>query len=338
MSESERRIGVAFVGAGVHLTRAHAKHLKLDPQVRLIGVFDPADASVQQLHAEVGADHELMRYSTYEALLADSMVEAVVIGSPDRFHLPQLVAAVDAGKHVFCEKPLCDSTGGLTTLTVVLQKAAAAGLVVTSCHPRRFDPPYVWVKESLPALVARLGPPVELKLDFQYHKPDQNRTGLHGGSLLQDHMNHEFDYLNFVFGPCACTAYKLFDAEDRYHVAGQREDGLVFSFSGTRRLDSPTYAETIDIRFARGVVHIDTYDAGKSYLQDHEQPYAPCEPLPVLKTDYDCRFAAINANWINAILGRGANYLTAEGLTANSLMSVGFAQQDSVSYRPQVVV
>ncbi len=330
-------VRVAFVGAGVHAVRAHAKHLKNISGAQIVGVFDPSDNSVKGLKEELGQDISPQRYENYEALLADPTVDAVIIGSPNRFHLPQLSAAVAAGKHVFCEKPMCSDVAEMEMLKNVLEEAKTAGLVVTSCHPRRFDPPYVWIKDHLSELTQKYGKPLELKLDFQYHKPDPTRSGLHGGSMLQDHMNHEFDYLNFLFGVEACTAHKLLDTEDRYHVAGTRDDGIVFSFGGTRRLDSPTYAETIEVRFEKATLHVDTYNSVNSYVHVHENPQNMLQPIGVGKTDYDLRFAGINNDWISAIRVGSPNYLTEAVMLANSHMSVEFANRQTVRYEPAPV-
>lgn len=327
-------IGVAFAGAGVHAVRAHAQHLKNMPGVTLAGVFDPNDASVRNLQAELGSAASLTRYACYEDLLSDPRVQGVVIGSPDRFHLPQLKAAVHAGKHVFCEKPMCNDAAELQDLESVLAYATEKGLTVTSCHPRRFDPPYIEVKNHVPEWIATHGSPLEIKLDFQYRKPALDRADLHGGSMLQDHMNHEFDYMNFLFGHAACTAHKLWDEADRYHVSGIREDGISFSFGGTRRLESHTYAETIEIRFERATVHVDTYDASRSYIHDHENPHAPMAPLKISTTDYEARFFAVNRDWVNAIRTGKAPYLNPEDLQGNSIMSVTFAQNPTVTYAP----
>ena len=320
-------VRVAFIGAGDHMLRSHAQHLALHPDVEIAGCFDPSDASFKAFKAGLGMNG-LARYLKLEDLLGDASIPAVMIGSPDKYHLPQLLQAVRAGKHVFCEKPMCSSEGEIADLKNILSEAKAAGLVVTSCHPRRFDPPYVWLRRNMGDLTSRYGKPVELRLDFTYHKP--TKTGLHGGSMLQDHMNHEFDYLNFLFGPCSATAHKLLDVEDRYHAAGARDDGIVFSFGGTRRLESLSYSEAIDLRFEHATLHIDTHDQSHSFIHEHEKPGQALLPITPGTTDYEARFKGVNDNWIAAMRGGAANYLTAEEMVANSYMSVAFAGRDTV--------
>lgn len=327
----EKLMRIAFAGAGDHIVRAHAKHLKARHDCVIAGVFDPGKTDAL-------GDPLFPQYADLDEMLANPDIDAVMIGSPDRFHLQQLAASVKAGKHVFCEKPMCNSLEEFETLKEVFQEAHDKGLVVTSCHPRRFDPPYVWVKDNIDDLIGQYGQPLEIKLDFTYHKP--SKTGVHGGSMLQDHMNHEFDFMNHVFDLRPCTAVKLHDEEDRYHVSGVRDDGLTFSFGGTRRLDSHTYAESIEIRFDRATVHLDTYNPARSFIYDQENPRGPHLPIIHGPTDYDLRFSKINENWVKTMLGEAENYLTAEQMIANSYMSVAFAQpgQQVVAYPPSATL
>lgn len=318
-------VRIGLVGLGDHMIRAHVNHLLPMQDVLIVGCSDPNDAAYERLTQIVDG---VPRYDTAVALAADSEVDAIMIGSPDWCHLPQLVAAVGMNKHVFCEKPMCSRAEDLELLKDTLEIAGTHGKIVSSCHPRRYDKPYTWVKHDLPVLKKEYGAPLELKLDFTYHRP--SKTGLHGGSMLQDHMNHEYDYMNFLFGHSACRAHKLHDEEDRYHVAGTRDDGIMFSFGGTRRLDSHTYAESIDIRFERATLHIDTYNEGNSYIHEHERPHGAFVRIAPGATDYDQRFAAINRNFIDAIQGLAPDYLTPRDLLANSHMSVAFAKSSTV--------
>ena len=50
--------------------------------------------------------HDIKMGDSYEALLADPAIDAVVLATPHSMHTDQIVAAARAGKHVFCEKPL----------------------------------------------------------------------------------------------------------------------------------------------------------------------------------------------------------------------------------------
>lgn len=330
---SKKRLRIAFIGAGDHARRAHAKHFaRMTDDVSVVAVADPSREAFRELQREYGRRIPHWHADEHD-VLANKDVDAVLISSPDQFHLDQLRKAVLSRKHVFCEKPMADSLRGLGRLQLIFDEAQSSNLVVTSCHPRRFDRPYMWLKNNLARLTHELGQPVELKLDFMYHQP--SKTGLHGGSMLQDHMNHEFDYMNFLLGSSGCTAHKLHDEEDRYHVAGKRDDGVVFSFGGTRRLNRKTYAEAISLRFEGGLVFIDTYNPENSYVHNFKYPSRLKTPIEEAgKTNYNLRFRAVNQNWISTIAGTEANYLTPKEMIANTYMSVAFQDQVTVRYDP----
>ncbi len=73
----------------------------------------------------------------FEAALEDPHVEAVVLCSPHKFHAEQIAAAAEAGRHVFCEKPLCTTRREVETAIAAVERA---GVVLGIGHERRFEP------------------------------------------------------------------------------------------------------------------------------------------------------------------------------------------------------
>lgn len=170
-----------------------------------------------------------------------------------------------------------------------------------------------------------------VELDFTYHKPSESKRHLHGDSMLQDHANHEIDYVNFLLGMCSMKAFKLLDEFDRYEMTGIREDGVSFHFKGTRRLDSRIFAETINVRFEKAELVVYTKPGENSFIYDHEtQSQIEFDVLP---TDYDYRFDSINRNFVNAVLGKEAVYLKREEMLLNTAMSVTFQTKDFYEFK-----
>ncbi|HEY7445082.1 MAG TPA: Gfo/Idh/MocA family oxidoreductase [Vicinamibacterales bacterium] len=90
--------------------------------------------------------HRLRLAPHFEALLADREVEAIVLATPHSMHSQQVIAAAQAGKHVFCEKPFA-----LTKADAELAAAATrnAGVTLGLGYNRRFHPEMVKLRERI---------------------------------------------------------------------------------------------------------------------------------------------------------------------------------------------
>jgi len=128
------RIGVVGLG---RMGRRHAINLHRTPGVQLVAACDPAAASLQWAQSTLGV-HAL--HTDYEALLAQRDVDAVWIATPLTEHAQQLMRALDAGKHAFCEKPL--SLEVADCIRVEETAARHPRLKVMIGFVRRFDPSY----------------------------------------------------------------------------------------------------------------------------------------------------------------------------------------------------
>jgi predicted dehydrogenase len=210
------------------------------------------------------------------------------------------------------DKPLADSEKDFSKLTGLLKQAEEKQLVISSCHPRRFDPPYIWFKNNLERFREELGNPLELRLDFFYHK--LSKANLHTG-LLSDHFNHEIDFLNFLFQVDSFKATKLHDSQERYSASGIRNDGISFHFFGNRQLNSPTYHEKIDLRFEHGQVSLNT-GSGQCLIESYENNQTRIEQAT--ETDYIVRFYNLNDNFVQACLGKEESYLKLSEMTINT--------------------
>ncbi|VXC25338.1 Oxidoreductase [Burkholderia sp. 8Y] len=132
-----RVVRVGIVGLG-RLGRRHAENLAWHvPGARLVAACSPVDEERAWARERLP---ELALYADYDALLADASVDAVWLVTPTSLHARQIIAALDAGKHVFCEKPLsldlneCDR--------VIEAHARHPRLHVMIGFVRRFDASY----------------------------------------------------------------------------------------------------------------------------------------------------------------------------------------------------
>src|SRR5262249_8244455 len=138
---TELPVGVIGVG---EMGKRHAENLRhAVPQARLVALADVDRGRAQSVAGELNVDSV---YQSAEDLVGHPELQAVVISSPPKFHLPAILAAAAAGKHIFCEKPL--------TLTVeeadtALEAVARAGMLLQVGHMRRYDPAYVEAKRRI---------------------------------------------------------------------------------------------------------------------------------------------------------------------------------------------
>jgi predicted dehydrogenase len=96
---------------------------------------------------ELAAAHDLVIAPDFDAVLADPAVDAVILATPHSAHEAQVIAAADAGKQVFCEKPLALEAAGARRM---IEACERAGIVLGLGHERRWEP----AMEELRARVA----------------------------------------------------------------------------------------------------------------------------------------------------------------------------------------
>ena len=142
---------------------------------------------------------EVKAYRNFADLLAQSAVQVIDICAPTHAHPELAVAALSAGKHVICEKPLARTAREARQIAEV---AASAGRILIPAMCLRFWPEWVWLKQAIDTkaygkiLAARFRrvaqPPPWGQKFFLDGK-------LSGGALLDLHI-HDTDFIQFCFG------------------------------------------------------------------------------------------------------------------------------------------
>jgi predicted dehydrogenase len=129
--KEDRLLRVGVLGCGQIAQAAHFESCVKARNAMLYAICDVAD----DLRARMAAIHApLQSYADYDAMLADPDLEAVVIATADAFHIPAARRALEAGKHVLCEKPLATDVGAAESLRPLL-----GDRVLRVGHMKRFD-------------------------------------------------------------------------------------------------------------------------------------------------------------------------------------------------------
>jgi len=129
----ESTLNVGVIGAGRMPQRAHIPNL-LAEKCRIVAIADPRFETAKLVAAHFGID---TAFGYYEDLLADDDIEAVVVAVPDPFHATVAIAALEAGKHVFIEKPLATNRDDGRAMVAAAHKA---GRKLSVAYQRRHDP------------------------------------------------------------------------------------------------------------------------------------------------------------------------------------------------------
>ena len=127
--------------------------------------------------------------------MTDAAIDAVVIASSTQTHAPLIVAAAQAGKHVFCEKPIALD---LETTDAALNAVERAGTRLQVGFQRRFDKGYRAAKESIES--GQLGR-IEMIRDAMRDPAPAPRAYLEtSGGLYRDMTIHNFDCVRWLIG------------------------------------------------------------------------------------------------------------------------------------------
>ena len=132
-SKAERRLRVGVLGAGPIAQAAHFESANKARNAELYAICDVASDLLERM---AWAHAPKKTFRNYDDLLSDPDVEAVIIATSDAFHVPAAIAALQAGKHVLCEKPLGISVEEVESLKAVVRQS---GKVFQVGHMKRFD-------------------------------------------------------------------------------------------------------------------------------------------------------------------------------------------------------
>ena len=153
-------LDVAVVGMG-WWGKTLVNLISKSPKLRVVKGMKRSPAS----EIEFAREHGFEMVEDYAQVLKDPKVKAVVLCTPHTGHTEQIIAAANAGKHVFCEKPL-----SLTRADAVRALAAINGnkVQIAVGHERRFEPPILDLMRTLQS--GALGVPLQIEANFSQDK------------------------------------------------------------------------------------------------------------------------------------------------------------------------
>ncbi len=214
---STRKINIAVAGLGF-MGVTHLRAYQQLRNARIVAVCDAVRLPVNGVLAGVkgniqnSADIQLgagvKAYREFSELLADRDVDVVDICTPTALHSAQVIAALNTGKHVLCEKPLAQAVADSRK---ILKVAAASDKFLMPAMCMRFWPGWSLLKKIVSEKT--YGEVRAANFRRVTAKPAWGNAGSHvGGALLDLHI-HDTDFVNFLFGrPAAVYSTGVTDA------------------------------------------------------------------------------------------------------------------------------
>jgi myo-inositol 2-dehydrogenase/D-chiro-inositol 1-dehydrogenase len=187
---------VALFGAG-RIGKIHAGNVAKQPGVRLRYVIDVDGEAAAALAAQHGA-----QVVDAGQALADQAVGAVVIGSSTDTHADLIVRAADAGKAIFCEKPVDLEVARARTCAAAVQRAGVTCLIG---FQRRYDPTFAAAKARLVA--GEVGEPEMLVVTSRDPGAPPVEYLKRSGGIFRDMLIHDFDIFRWILDDEAVSVY-----------------------------------------------------------------------------------------------------------------------------------
>ena len=152
-----------FIGTGSIMQHRHLPECHQGANMEVAAVADP----VEDRARSTAEKYKATAYFDHAKMLAEADLDAVVVGSPNAFHAPHTIEALQAGCHVLCEKPMA---GNVKAAREMIAAAEKAGKYLMIGMNQRLMPPHVKAKQVLDR--GELGKVLAFETNFKHAGPD----------------------------------------------------------------------------------------------------------------------------------------------------------------------
>ena len=270
------RVGVIGVG---RIGRMHAELLAHEVPGAAVGaVYDAFEEPARDVAGELGVPA-----AASVAELLDSDLDAVAICSSTDSHAELVVAAAQAGKAIFCEKPI---SLNLEELDRAFAAVESAGITFQIGFNRRFDPSHAAVRHAVES--GAIGEPHLVRISSRDPAPPSLSYVKTSGGLFLDMTIHDFDMARFLTGSevvevFARGAVRIEPALALEHdvdtalVTLVHEDGCLTAIDNSRRA-SYGYDQRVEVFGSKGMAASDNPLANTSLLRTADGTHRPSLP------------------------------------------------------------
>jgi len=260
------KLKIGVIGAG-RIGKVHAATLVQNvPQAEVMAIADINLDGAKELAAKFGITNVS---NNYKDILANAEIDAVVICSPTDTHAQYIIEAAEAGKHIFCEKPVDLTLDAIKKAIAAVEKA---GVKLMVGFNRRFDPNFAKIHEMVKA--GKIGDPHILKITSRDPAPPPAEYSAVSGGMFLDMTIHDFDMARYIVGSEVTEVYTkatvLIDPEigkagdvDTAIITLTFENGAIGVIDNSRKAVYG-YDQRVEIFGSKGMVNADN-----NYPENH---------------------------------------------------------------------
>jgi myo-inositol 2-dehydrogenase/D-chiro-inositol 1-dehydrogenase len=321
-------VRVGLIGAG-RIAQVHAAAYTRIARGSIVSVTDPILAAAEKMSVE----HGYALSPTFSDILADETIDAVLLATPNFLHAEQTVQALEAGKHVFCQKPIALT---LPDADRVVAAAKANDRILQFGFMLRFTPPIPQLKSRLVA--GELGSLIAAQAAVFGWEPSNDwfYDPKNGGGVILDTLVHFGDLVLWLFGPAERVtteggAYKLegamkFGSPDNAVVTIRHRSGVVSSMYVSWTAGRGNF--TLDVFGNDGSATVDlVHQALNFHISDRSREDFGWQ-YPDLLWDYG--YAGEQQYFVDRILGREDGSRSASASEARDALALMLAAQQSL--------
>lgn len=194
------KVRVGFIGSGGN-ARYHMGLMLSLPEVHIVAIADPNPAMIEAAHKQYPPLSGVPAFDNYRDMLSSVRMDAVVISTPHTLHKEHILAALDAGLNVLCEKPLVCTVADAKEVIARLEQSGKVGVL---SYQRHYQPEFRYIRSRLEK--GDLGAVTFINaLQCQNWKSGTQGTwrqdpALSGGGQLNDSGSHLLDIILWITG------------------------------------------------------------------------------------------------------------------------------------------
>ena len=232
----------------------------------------------EEKRAAFAAKYGCRAVPSYEAILADKDIEAVINTTPNGVHLETTRAAADAGKHVFLDKPIANTVSDGRRITELCRKA---GVVLALGYQRRRESQFRWIKRQIDE--GLFGKLVNAEANISRDRLGKidlgswryQAAGMPGGVMLQIGI-HYTDVLEYLIGPVKAVSGQFArlvlpgDNPDVASLVLEHENGALSTLNASYASASEYYL--MNIYGKEATAYYDMFEGLRMLKRGEEKP------------------------------------------------------------------